>query len=74
MRADGAVSTPGWPYGRTLASYLLSVGDLGTWPPEKPTATTPSSLPRDKNLGCTVDGEVMSSIESGSPNSSAGFQ
>lgn len=25
-----------------------------TWPPEKPTATTPSSLPRVRNLGWTM--------------------
>lgn len=30
-----------------------------TWPPEKPTATTPSSLLLVKNLGAMVDGEVM---------------
>lgn len=31
-------------------------GDEGrrTWPPEKPTATTPSSLPRVRNLGWTM--------------------
>ena len=32
---------------------------LITWPPEKPTATTPSSLPWDRNFGWIVDGEVM---------------
>ena len=30
-----------------------------TWPPEKPTATTPSSLPFVKNLGKMVEGDVM---------------
>ena len=30
-----------------------------TWPPEKPTATTPSSLPADRNLGEIVEGEVI---------------
>ena len=30
-----------------------------TWPPEKPTATTPSSLPADRNLGEIVGGEVI---------------
>lgn len=30
-----------------------------TWPPEKPTATTPSSSALDRNLGCIVEGEVM---------------
>ena len=33
--------------------------DSITWPPEKPTATTPNSLPADKNLGEIVDGEVI---------------
>ena len=30
-----------------------------TWPPEKPTATTPSSLPFVRNLGKMVEGDVM---------------
>lgn len=30
-----------------------------TWPPEKPTATTPSSLLADRNLGGIVEGEVI---------------
>ena len=30
-----------------------------TWPPENPTATTPSSLPADRNLGDIVEGEVI---------------
>lgn len=30
-----------------------------TWPPEKPTAMTPSSLLLDRNLGLMVEGEVM---------------
>ena len=30
-----------------------------TWPPEKATATTPSSLPADRNLGGIVEGEVI---------------
>ena len=30
-----------------------------TWPPEKPTATIPSSLPADRNLGEIVEGEVI---------------
>ena len=30
-----------------------------TWPPEKPTATTPSSLPAERNLGEMVEGEVI---------------
>lgn len=28
--------------------------EMRTWPPEKPTATTPSSLPRVRNLGLTM--------------------
>ena len=30
-----------------------------TWPPEKPTATTPSSLPAERNLGEMVEGDVI---------------
>lgn len=30
-----------------------------TWPPEKPTATTLSSLPAERNLGEMVEGEVI---------------
>ena len=30
-----------------------------TCPPEKPTATTPSSLPAERNFGAIVEGEVM---------------
>lgn len=30
-----------------------------TWPPENPTAMTPSSLPADRNLGVIVGGEVI---------------
>ena len=30
-----------------------------TWPPEKPTATMPSSLPADKNFGEIVEGRVI---------------
>ena len=30
-----------------------------TWPPEKPTATIPSSLLADRNLGGIVEGEVI---------------
>lgn len=30
-----------------------------TWPPENPTATTPNSLPADKNLGGIVEGKVI---------------
>ena len=33
--------------------------EIFTWPPEKPTAMTPSSLPADRNLGEMVEGEVM---------------
>ena len=32
---------------------------LSTCPPEKPTATTPSSLPFERNFGLMVDGEVI---------------
>lgn len=65
MRAVGAASTPGL---HCLFLGLLSYprnainwgrGGLFTWPPEKPTATTPSSLLLDKNLGLMVEGEVM---------------
>lgn len=37
----------------------IEIGRGCTWPPEKPTATTPSSLLLVKNLGAMVDGEVM---------------
>ena len=30
-----------------------------TWPPENPTATIPSSLLADRNLGGIVEGEVI---------------
>ncbi len=38
---------------RWRVSWLSMVesGEWYTWPPEKPTATTPSSLPFVKNLG-----------------------
>ena len=35
-----------------------------TWPPEKPTAMTPSSLPADRNLGVMVEGEVIVALRS----------
>ncbi len=63
MRAEGAASTPGWHCaGRgVLSESGLLGGEIRglTWPPEKPTATTPSSLPLARNLGWIVDGEVM---------------
>ena len=36
----------------------MSTGVI-TWPPENPTATTPSSLPAERNLGEIVEGEVI---------------
>lgn len=36
----------------------MSTGAI-TWPPENPTATTPSSLPAERNLGEIVEGEVI---------------
>ena len=35
------------------------MGCMLTCPPEKPTATTPSSLGLDRNLGVIVEGDVM---------------
>ncbi len=41
-------------------------GDGGTWPPEKPTATTPSSLLEARNFGAIVEGEVIVGLVTGS--------
>jgi hypothetical protein len=61
MRAVGAASTPGLHYSITNQYELkkMEIANLLTCPPEKPTATTPSSLPEDKNLGLMRGGEVM---------------
>ena len=34
-----------------------------TWPPEKPTATTPSWSPFERNLDGIVEGEVISRMD-----------
>lgn len=36
-----------------------SIIEALTWPPENPTATTPSSFSEDRNLGGIVEGEVI---------------
>ena len=64
MSAVGAASTPGlhWMRGsgwRDFVEIAGIVGEGSTWPPEKPTATTPSSLPFERNFWWTVEGAVM---------------
>lgn len=69
MRAVGAASTPGlhclggwvsvWVWKGGGGSGL---GEGCTWPPEKPTATTPSSSALERNFGGMVDGAVMIAV------------
>lgn len=59
MRAVGAASTPGLHWACGLEGRWRWGKGVDTWPPEKPTATTPSSSAFVRNLGGMVDGEVM---------------
>ena len=69
MRALGAASTPGLHFEGSAVNQCLNgahsygvefeIENLFTCPPENPTATTPSSLPADRNLGEMVEGEVI---------------
>lgn len=61
MRADGAASTPGLhlKQGYQVGYVILAITRSSTCPPEKPTATTPSSVPLERNFGVMVDGEVI---------------
>lgn len=62
MRAVGAASTPGLHWDWWLVGILAVRGREGgkvTWPPEKPTATTPSSLFVERNFGAIVEGDVI---------------
>ena len=43
----------------TLCSEEMCKKEWTTWPPAKPTATTPSSLLFDRNFGAIVEGAVM---------------
>ena len=47
--------------GKWVLFGVVGLGRLEwlTCPPEKPTATTPSSLPAERNFGAIVEGEVM---------------
>lgn len=59
MRAEGAASTPGLHCKVLISYFRMAKTTRCTWPPEKPTATTPMSPARDKNFDVMDDGEVM---------------
>ena len=64
MRAIGAASTPGLHCEklgkcRAILGTEIYWGRGSTWPPEKPTATTPSSWPFERNFWGMVDGDVI---------------
>ncbi len=66
MRAVGAASTPSLPCGEGVRGWVgWGMGEVLTWPPEKPTATTPSSVDVERNLEGVVGGELMVKVVKG---------
>lgn len=66
MRAVGAASTPSLPCSLGVRGWLgWGRGGYSTWPPENPTATTPSSVDVERNLEGVVGGEVMVKVMKG---------
>jgi hypothetical protein len=59
MRADGAASTPGLHCVVVRGWVGVGRGRCHTCPPEKPTATTASWSPFERNFGWTIDVVVI---------------